>query len=33
MKTMNIKVATKSQLSTYESKKKTKQTVRTGTES
>ena len=33
MKTMNIKMATNSQLSTTESKKQTKQTTRTGTES
>ena len=33
MKTMNIKKATNSQLSTTESKKQTKQTTRTGTES
>ena len=33
MKTMNIKMATNSQLSTTESKKQTKQTSRTGTES
>ena len=30
---MNIKMATNSQLSTTESKKETKQTIRTGTES
>ena len=33
MNTMNIKMAASSQLSTTESKKQTKQTIKTGTES
>ena len=33
IKTMNIKMATSSQLSTTESKKQTKEATRTGTES
>ena len=33
IKTMNVKMAANSQLSTTESKKQTKQTSRTGTES